>query len=43
MDAHDRIIGSLIGLAVGDALGAPVEFEAPGMFPPVTDFRRAGP
>ena len=43
MDAHDRITGSLIGLAVGDALGAAVEFQRPGTFPPVTDFRRGGP
>ncbi len=42
MDAHDRITGSLIGLAVGDALGAPVEFEPPGRFPPVTGYRRGG-
>lgn len=25
----DKIIGSLIGLAVGDALGAPYEFKTP--------------
>lgn len=43
MDAHDRITGSLIGLAVGDALGAPVEFEPPGRFPPVTGYRSGGP
>jgi ADP-ribosylglycohydrolase len=43
MDAHDRIPGSLIGLAVGDALGAAVEFMDPGTFEPVTDFRRGGP
>lgn len=43
MDPHDRVRGSLTGLAVGDALGAPVEFEAPGTFPPVTDFRAGGP
>lgn len=42
MDAHDRIRGSLVGLAVGDALGAPVEFRAPGTFPRVTDFRAGG-
>lgn len=32
---HDRYLGCLVGLAVGDALGAPVEFQAPGSFPPV--------
>lgn len=35
----DRIVGSLRGMAVGDALGAPVEFSPPGSFPPVTDFQ----
>lgn len=43
MDAHDRIRGSLVGLAVGDALGAAVEFMDPGSFPLVTDFRSGGP
>lgn len=43
MDAHDRIRGSLVGLAVGDALGAAVEFRAPGTFLPVRDFRAGGP
>src|SRR5262245_55247175 len=33
----------LLGLAVGDALGAAVEFAPPGSFPPVTDFRAGGP
>ena len=35
----DRMVGSFRGLAVGDALGAPVEFKKPGTFPPVHDFR----
>lgn len=38
----DRAIGSFIGLAVGDALGAPVEFKEPGEFLPVTDYRTGG-
>lgn len=42
MDARDRIRGSLIGLPEGDALGAAVEFQQPGTFPPVTGFRRGG-
>ncbi len=33
----------MIGLAVGDALGAAVEFKSPGSFAPVTGFRSGGP
>jgi ADP-ribosyl-[dinitrogen reductase] hydrolase len=33
----------LIGLAVGDALGAAVEFKLPGSFKPVIGFREGGP
>jgi ADP-ribosylglycohydrolase len=33
----------LIGLAVGDALGAAVEFKSPGSFAPVTGYRSGGP
>ena len=40
---HDRLRGALIGLAVGDAVGASVEFRAPGSFPPVTDMTGGGP
>jgi len=40
---NDRRRGALIGLAVGDALGAAVEFSSPGSFPPVTGYRRGGP
>jgi ADP-ribosylglycohydrolase len=39
----NRQRGSLVGLAVGDALGAAVEFEPRGTFPEVTDFRAGGP
>jgi ADP-ribosyl-[dinitrogen reductase] hydrolase len=39
----DRCRGALIGLSVGDALGAAVEFSDPGSFPPVTDYRSGGP
>jgi ADP-ribosylglycohydrolase len=39
----DRARGALLGLAVGDALGAAVEFKAPGTFPPVTGYRAGGP
>jgi len=39
----DRQRGMLVGLAVGDALGAAVEFSAPGTFAPVTGYRAGGP
>jgi len=39
----DRRLGALLGLAVGDALGAAVEFQAPGTFDPVTGYRAGGP
>ena len=35
LPSRESFQGSLLGLAVGDALGAPVEFMAPGSFPPV--------
>ena len=40
---NDRRRGCLIGLAVGDALGAAVEFKPPGTFDLVTDYRAGGP
>src|SRR5689334_13947460 len=43
MQTPDRLRGALVGLAVGDALGAAVEFQEPGSFPPVTGFRAGGP
>jgi len=39
---NDRHRGTLIGLAVGDALGAAVEFKSPGSFAPVTGYRDGG-
>jgi ADP-ribosylglycohydrolase len=39
----DRQRGTLLGLAVGDALGAAIEFRPPGTFPEVTGFRGDGP
>jgi ADP-ribosyl-[dinitrogen reductase] hydrolase len=35
---RNRALGAFVGLAVGDALGAPVEFKEPGEFAPVTDY-----
>ena len=39
----DRKRGTLLGLAIGDALGAAVEFQSPGSFPEVTGYRGGGP
>jgi ADP-ribosyl-[dinitrogen reductase] hydrolase len=43
MNRINRCRGALVGLAVGDALGAAVEFMPPGTFPPVTGYRSGGP
>lgn len=43
MSVNERPIGCLQGLAIGDALGAAVEFAPPGSFDPVTDMRGGGP
>lgn len=40
---QSRAQGSFIGLAIADAMGAPVEFAPPGSFPPVTGYRGGGP
>lgn len=40
---ESRRRGTLIGLAVGDALGAAVEFRPPGSFQPVEGYRDGGP
>ncbi len=39
----ERFRGCLLGLAVGDALGAAVEFSPRGTFPPITDMIGGGP
>ena len=43
MNTIDRRRGALVGLAVGDALGAAVEFRKPGTFQSVTGYRGGGP
>ena len=42
MHLMNRFQGCLLGLAVGDALGAPVEFQSPGTFQPVKDMMGGG-
>lgn len=39
----DQYIGCLVGLAVGDALGATLEFKTPGDFQPINDMVGGGP
>lgn len=41
--ARDRALGALVGLAVGDALGTPLEFSRRDTKPPVTGMRGGGP
>lgn len=38
----DRVIGALVGLAVGDALGAPIEFAPRDAVREVTGMRGGG-
>jgi len=40
---EDRIIGSLVGLACGDAVGTTLEFETRGCFEPIQDMIGGGP
>ena len=41
-EARGRALGAVVGLAVGDALGAPVEFKARDSFPLVTEMMAGG-
>lgn len=43
MKTIDRYLGSMLGLAIGDALGATVEFKKRGTFEPVKDLIGGGP
>lgn len=38
----DKCKGSLLGLAIGDALGTTLEFRSPGSFTPITDLMGGG-
>lgn len=42
-ELRDRYRGSLLGLAVGDAVGTTLEFRAPGTFTPIDDMVGGGP
>ncbi len=42
MEIKDRYQGSILGLAVGDALGAPVEFTKKDSFEKIEHYRRGG-
>ena len=39
---HDRVAGAFVGCAIGDALGAPVEFSRRGSFELLSGFRAGG-
>lgn len=39
---HDRISGTFLGLAIGDALGAPLEFKERGTFEPISSYNAGG-
>ncbi len=41
--SESRSIAALVGLAIGDALGSPVEFRARDSFPPIIDMIGGGP
>lgn len=43
MELLERYRGSLLGLAVGDAIGTTLEFRAPGTFTPIDDMIGGGP
>lgn len=43
MDQKDRTVGSLLGLAVGDAVGTTLEFKPKGSFTPISDMVGGGP
>ncbi|WP_200762490.1 ADP-ribosylglycohydrolase family protein [Nitrosophilus alvini] len=42
MDIQSRALGMMLGIGIGDALGAPVEFLESGAFSPVDDYRAGG-
>jgi ADP-ribosyl-[dinitrogen reductase] hydrolase len=42
MEKRDQALGGFLGLAIGDALGAQVEFKAPSTFKPVKEMTGGG-
>lgn len=42
-EAQNKFHGTLLGLAVGDAMGLPLEFTYPDSFQPVNDMIGGGP
>lgn len=42
-DSLDRAVGTLLGLACGDAVGTTLEFKPPGSFEPIDDMVGGGP
>ena len=40
--SRDRTLGALLGLATGDALGAPAEFKRRGSFPEIKEMLGGG-
>jgi len=43
MTTYNRAMGILIGLAIGDTLGMPIEFSIRDTYQPITDMRDGGP
>lgn len=43
MNSLERYRGSLLGLAIGDAVGTTLEFSPPGSFEPISDMVGGGP
>jgi ADP-ribosyl-[dinitrogen reductase] hydrolase len=42
MDFSNKVYGSILGLAIGDAFGASVEFKKRNTYPKVTDYQSGG-
>lgn len=42
MEKRERFLGSLLGLAIGDAVGTTLEFKQPGTFEPISEMLGGG-